>query len=432
MSETDVVVVGAGAAGIGAGLALDRLGVPFVILEAKTRIGGRAFTEELAPGLLFDHGCHWFHSAHQNPLRAIADRIAHRYDARPQPPRPVHLGARWADESERQEADDEIDAAFAAIYAAGEAGRDVAASTVLPPAGRFARLARHWIELMACFPPEAFSALDYARYRDGNADFPVADGYGRLIARLAAGLPIRCGTPVTGLAAMRDGVAITTPAGALRAKAAILTVPMSSYRDGRIALDPAPDPALAAAFDDVAMGLYEKVAILLDGNVLSDAETSFAEAFDESDPQALPVSFEVRPHGRPLIVAHVAGAALAQLRKAAPAALADHAVTRAKAAFGSSLAGRIREVRTTAFTDDPFIAGGYSLARPGRSAARLALIDAAIGTRILVAGEATHPHYMATCHGAYLTGLEAAAKAAVLAGREASPVIAEWVPAWAS
>ena len=45
MTNPDVVIVGAGAAGIGAGLELQARGVPFVILEAANRIGGRAFTD---------------------------------------------------------------------------------------------------------------------------------------------------------------------------------------------------------------------------------------------------------------------------------------------------------------------------------------------------------------------------------------------------
>ena len=74
-----VVVVGAGAAGIGAGLALARSGVPYIILEASSRVGGRAFTDCDSLGSLFDHGCHWFHSADRNPLRVLADRLGHAY-----------------------------------------------------------------------------------------------------------------------------------------------------------------------------------------------------------------------------------------------------------------------------------------------------------------------------------------------------------------
>ncbi len=80
MSEVDVVVVGAGAAGLAAGRTLERAGVSFRVLEAKDRIGGRAFTDTVTfDGLPFDHGCHWLHSASLNPLREAADRLGFRY-----------------------------------------------------------------------------------------------------------------------------------------------------------------------------------------------------------------------------------------------------------------------------------------------------------------------------------------------------------------
>ena len=58
VQNPDIVVVGAGAAGIGAGLALTRLGISHVILEAKHRVGGRAYSETSSLGHLWDHGCH--------------------------------------------------------------------------------------------------------------------------------------------------------------------------------------------------------------------------------------------------------------------------------------------------------------------------------------------------------------------------------------
>ena len=43
-----------------------------VVLEAKNRLGGRAHTEMLLPGVAFDHGCYWLHSGGLNPFAAIA------------------------------------------------------------------------------------------------------------------------------------------------------------------------------------------------------------------------------------------------------------------------------------------------------------------------------------------------------------------------
>ena len=74
-----VVIIGAGAAGIGAAHAAQRAGLDYIVLEAAHRTGGRALTEELSPGVPWDLGCHWLHSGSINPLAEIADQLKHRY-----------------------------------------------------------------------------------------------------------------------------------------------------------------------------------------------------------------------------------------------------------------------------------------------------------------------------------------------------------------
>ena len=74
MPDVDVVVIGAGLAGLGAATALRQAGRRAVVLEAADRIGGRAWTAyppELG-GVWFDMGAVWLHSAEINPLVPIA------------------------------------------------------------------------------------------------------------------------------------------------------------------------------------------------------------------------------------------------------------------------------------------------------------------------------------------------------------------------
>src|SRR5262249_54260690 len=63
----DVAIIGAGSAGIAAAKTARALGLDYVVLEASHRIGGRGYTEELVPGVAFDLGCHWMHTASLNP-----------------------------------------------------------------------------------------------------------------------------------------------------------------------------------------------------------------------------------------------------------------------------------------------------------------------------------------------------------------------------
>jgi monoamine oxidase len=65
-SIVDVVIVGAGAAGLGAANALKDSGLGVIVLEARDRVGGRAWTVQAAPDVVFDVGCGWLHSAEDN------------------------------------------------------------------------------------------------------------------------------------------------------------------------------------------------------------------------------------------------------------------------------------------------------------------------------------------------------------------------------
>ena len=75
MPHLDLIIIGAGAAGIGASRAATQAGLTHQVIEASHRIGGRAYTEDLAPGVPFDLGCHWLHTTDINPLVPEADRL---------------------------------------------------------------------------------------------------------------------------------------------------------------------------------------------------------------------------------------------------------------------------------------------------------------------------------------------------------------------
>src|SRR5690349_14271715 len=72
MSASDVVIVGAGAAGIAAARHLRQAGLNPLLLEARDRVGGRAWTNVAAFGFPVDMGCAWLHSADRNPWMSYA------------------------------------------------------------------------------------------------------------------------------------------------------------------------------------------------------------------------------------------------------------------------------------------------------------------------------------------------------------------------
>src|SRR3984885_14791495 len=79
-SEVDIAIIGAGAAGLGAANALKNSGLSTIVLEARDRIGGRGHTVMAAPGIAFDLGCGWLHSANKNSFVSIAERLNFEID----------------------------------------------------------------------------------------------------------------------------------------------------------------------------------------------------------------------------------------------------------------------------------------------------------------------------------------------------------------
>ena len=68
----DVVVIGAGAAGLTAARELVSAGLAVRVLEARGRVGGRAWTDRETFGVPIDRGCAWLHSADRNPWATYA------------------------------------------------------------------------------------------------------------------------------------------------------------------------------------------------------------------------------------------------------------------------------------------------------------------------------------------------------------------------
>lgn len=422
MPEPDVVIVGAGAAGIGAGIELAGRGIPFVILEAADRAGGRAFTDTASLPHLWDRGCHWLHCADVNPLVAWADRLGADYLRQT---RFDHLmvsaGGVWADEATRGAARAALHAAFGAIYEAAARGEDVAVADVLPDAGRWAPAVRHILQLMASGDPEDVSAAAYGDYDDTEVNWPVISGYGDLIGRMAAGLPIRLGVPVTRVEEAPGGVRVETGSGTLAAKAAIVTVSTNVLRAGAIGLGRGPARDLLDLVEDVPCGSYEKVAVALRRRVVEETGKQFCMV--DPDDGTAPVDFQISASGAPLMIAHLGGSLARGLADAGAAAMTDFALERLALAFGTDIRAEVVATATTGWQHDPSVLGAYSHARPGAASRRHAMIAADTG-RIAFAGEAFSRPWQATAHGAYASGRDVAARvAAHVAGAISTGVV---------
>jgi len=126
-----IVIVGAGAAGIAAGMHLQSLGHRPLLLEARDRVGGRAFTDTNTLGIPVDMGCGWLHSADVNPWTQYARNSGFTVIER-NPNWRRRIGARLTTEEEHEQWMSAWERNEALIAESVKDGKDLAVSDVVP------------------------------------------------------------------------------------------------------------------------------------------------------------------------------------------------------------------------------------------------------------------------------------------------------------
>jgi monoamine oxidase len=400
----DIVIVGAGAAGIAAARTLREQGIDALVLEARDRIGGRAWTDTTTLGVPIDLGCAWLHSADRNPWTAYAREARFQLLERS----PV-----WQRRIGREEASPAYLQAWHAAFERNElliaeaaaAGRDVPVAQVVPD-DQFRKMFDAVMGWLMGVNAAEVSTVDYARYQDSEVNWAVPQGLGSLVAHCGAALDVRLTTPVRTIDCRGERVRIETDSGVIESRAVIVTLPTSLLARGDVRFLPELPVMHQEAFAAVPLGVPNKVFFEVAPDAMPFAGTVHFVGTDKDERTA---SYATRPADQNVLLAFFGGTLSRELEQRGE--LEAFARDELARIFGSNFNSQLQRAISTAWASDPWSRGSYSAALPGQADMRERM-SVPVQDRIFFAGEACSPDYFGTIIGASASGIAAAKRAA--------------------
>ncbi|WP_294190951.1 NAD(P)/FAD-dependent oxidoreductase [uncultured Sphingomonas sp.] len=399
----DVLVIGAGAAGISAARRLHDAGVDTLLIDARARIGGRARTVHHGVAAL-DLGCGWLHSARRNSWTDVARAAGFTI---------ATDTARWGEQWRDLGYPPGEQAAFGRAWDAWEARARAAAKGSDQPLSAFVASDDRWRPMLDAISGYAnganladVSLHDWLAYEDAATEdnWAVREGYGTLVAQHAAGVKVRTGVVATHIDHTARALHVSTSAGTITARLVIVAVPTTVLADERLSFTPAlSDKHHAAAA--LPLGVADKAFLAVDGAIWPHDAHLIGNPYCTCT-----ASHRLSPFGWPVVESFFGGDCADQLEDGDAAAFA---IDELVALLGSDWRARFTPITTTRWRHEAWIEGSYSHARVGQADQRTVLSQP-IDDRLFFAGEACSPHDFSTAHGARDTGI-AAAEAALRA-----------------
>ena len=403
-SNPDVVIIGAGSAGLSAARTLIAEGKSVVVVEAAGRIGGRAYTESRTFGVPFDHGCSWVMGPGDLPYVSMARDWGFTLHDHSGAGEALYVGNRRATGTERQKNSAAWAQIDSAVTKAGRDGLDVSASTVVPADLDFAGVVQTWMGPMDwAVDFKDLSTMDAWAYGDIGANYMIKEGYGTLVARMGAGLPVQLNTPARQVDWSGQGVSVETSAGTIRAKACIVTVSTGVLGAGSIEFTPELPDWKQQAIGNLPMGLLAKVTLQFDSERFGLVPNSWLTYWVPNEMPAEACFFLAFPFGFNVMIGFIGGQFGWQLSGEGRKAAVDFALSEVVKMVGSKARDRFVKGHLTGWAENPWTRGAYAAAKPGHYGARAELAKP-LGNRVFFAGEAVAVPYVQLCGGAYLSG----------------------------
>ena len=415
-SNLDVVVIGAGSAGLAATAELLKNNKSVICIEAMNRIGGRCHTDNSIFGVPYDTGAHWLHNLHSQWNDNYYNQIAQYgkdngfkiYDDYYEDDI-IYDGRKIINDQKK------IWDLYSKIKKIkSKAKEDRPFIDFIPNNLKQDK----WFDTVA----KIITTRDFDNFSpyDGNKNWQsggdgngfVKGGYGALLAHYRKGVPVKLNTIATKINWSGKGVKVETNNGTIDAKACIVTVSTGVLNSSKIKFTPELPAKKYEAFDGISMNSYHRIAIEHDPKFFSlygiNADNYLYMKVDSensnSEPEA--VNGLLRVFGKNVSYFNTKGRFAKDLENEGQDASIDFVLNKLRSTLGSSIDKYFIKAHATEWINNPYTLGAYSGAKPGKANLRNALKEP-VGKKIFFAGEATAGQY-ATVHGADRSGKRAA------------------------
>jgi monoamine oxidase len=413
IADVDVIVIGAGIAGLAAARRLVELGYETIVLEADGAAGGRIRTDWTL-GAPFEVGAGWIHGPDGNPISGLAEAAeagpfvtddesfqVFAANGDPVPAADIEAGYKRL-EKLYATIDDELDSDIALSRAIARMGGKLNSDAIVN------WMISAYTEFSTGGPIDKLSAY----YFDEDGVYPGDDvvltaGYDAIIKPLARGLDIRFNTRVTAVSYEKgEGALVSTNAGDFESSFVICTVPLGVLKAGDVRFDPPLPKTHLSGIDKIGMGNVTKLAL------------KFDKAHWPEDVQYFGLMTETRGRwnyflnyrtfsDQNILLGLCFGDYARQVEAMGDQEMVADCMDAVRTMFGAEVPEPSAHLATR-WSKNPNSRGAYSYSAVGSQPKHFDDLAAPVADTILLAGEHTNFEYHATVHGAYQSGLNAA------------------------
>lgn len=401
VTDTDVIIIGAGVAGISAARQLQAASIRTLILEARDRIGGRVLTDTQTLGHKFDRGPYWLHNKATNPLVPLAREAGiGLFESSYENNSSFNQGALSTNPSWKDVTEAAVAWEMRQLLPFARLNDRALGATLPNPSPAQRHLANIFAVEMG-EDPSLVSLQGYYNLEAGE-DLIPSTGMGPLVQGLAGGLDIRLNSPVSTLRwDGAHGVTAIGSFGQVTARKVIITVPTGVLAAGAIRFDPVLPNAKQTALANLPMGALEKVAMVLPAPMPDLPEYTLSNShIQQGQYHAL-----VSAPDRAMITALIPGPVSRALNAEGAAALEAFALDLLKNVIGTN--ARVTALSSTSWQGDPLALGSYPHQTVGHANARK-IYSQPVEDRLFFAGDGGNDSLAVTVGGAWRQGQKAA------------------------